>query len=229
MDIQSSFDDSLRNSMLPDSALDLAETGLDELLTNEALKHVPIVKTFIGITQVGVNIHDKLFLKKIISFLENIDDIEPNKRDAMIKKIDASKKYRLKVGEKLLYFIDVCEDYESSERLSELFKAVLKKKITYEQYLEAGNIIVRLSANDLEFFLETYKTPYMQEDARTLTHTGLVFSEMEEVEVDVEKIEPSDYDDPPEYYQSKVSGGKVNIASTPAGDTIFQVFQSEKK
>ena len=224
MDIQSTFDDSLRNTELPDAAIDVTEVSIDALIDNELLKQIPIVKIFLGVAQAGINIHDKLFLKKILSFLSNIDGIDPEERKQIISAIDGSKKYRLKVGEKLLYVIDSCADHEGAERVAKLFRAVLTKKITYEDYLEASSVIVRLSDRELRLFLNTYKIGYMDDDARELTHTGLVFSDTEEVAVDLRKVPKDDWDDPEEHYEADVSGGEVTIMPTSAGDTIYEVF-----
>jgi hypothetical protein len=229
VDIQKSFDDSIRNSTLPDAAIDWSEAGLDALLKNELLKQVPIVKLFLGAIQTGVNVHDKLFLKKVVSFLQNIDDIGPAERDKMINEIDQSKKHRLKVGEKLLYILDTCNDHESSERIAILFKAFLKRKITYDQYLEAASIVARLSQKELDLFLSAYYVYYIDDSANELMHTGLVFSETEEVAVDLNKIEQADWDDPPERYEADVSGGEVTIKPTSAGEIVFEVLGIGKK
>lgn len=224
MDIQSTFDDSLRNSALPDAAIDVAEVSIDALLNNDLLKQVPIVKTFLGVAQAGINIHDKLFLKKILSFLSNIDGTDPDERKEIINSIDNSKKYRLKVGEKLLYVIDSCDDHEGAERIAKLFRAVLTKSITYNEYLEASSIIARLSGRELELFLNSYKIGYMYDDASELIHTGLVFSRTEEISVDLRKVTQDDWDDPEEHYETDVSGGEITIMPTAAADTIYEVF-----
>ncbi len=224
MDIQGKFDDSLRNSVLPDAAVDIAESSIDALLDNELLKQIPIVKIFIGAAQVGVNIRDKLFLKKILSFLSNVDGIDLGERQRVISSIDNSKEYRLKVGEKLLYIIDSCEDYEGAERVARLFRAVLIGDIEYDDYLEASSIVTKLSNRELNLFLASYNVWYMGEGARELMHTGLVYSETKEVEVDLEKVEQGDWDDPPEHYKANVSGGDITIKPTDAGDTVYEVF-----
>lgn len=223
MDIQQSFDDSVRNSSLPDAMADITESSIDSLLDNELLKQIPIVKIFMGLTRVGLNIHDKLFLKKIISFLQGIDEFDPEARNEMINRIDDSRKYRLKVGEKLLYIIDSCDDYESSERVAKLFGAFLKERISYDKFMEAASIVARLSRSELKLFIDSYNISYMDDTAQELVHTGLVYIETQQVEVDVEKVERTDPDEQ-EYYRADVSGGDTTVVPTSAGDTVFEVF-----
>lgn len=224
MDIDKSFTESLKKSTLAAVPIDIAESTIDSLMSNSLIKEIPVVKLFVGLAQVGVNIHDKLFLKKILTFLQNIDVISIEDRNTMIDEIDSSKKYRLKVGEKLLYVIDSCEDYEASERVAKLFSAFLSKKINYDEYLEASSIVTRISNLELKLFIDSYDTWSMTRTAKGLTHTGLVYSETEEVSVDLIKVEQADWKDPEEHYEADVSGGDISIMPTSAGDIIYEVF-----
>lgn len=223
-DIQDSFTKTIKNTTLSDVAIDLTELSIDNLIDNDVIKQIPIVKTFVGIVSAGISMHDRLFLKKILGFLNEINDIDEGTRSKIISKIDMSKEYRIKVGEKLLYIIDSCEDYEHSGNASKLFREVLNNTISYDEFLEAASIVAILSSNELRLFLDSYNVWYMSDGANELTHTGLVYFETEEVEVDLKKITQDDYDDPEEHYEADVSGGETTIKSTAAGDTVFEVF-----
>ena len=59
-DIQKAFDETLQGSQLPDAGVDIVEASIDSLIDNDVLKEIPIVKTFVGLAQVGANINDKL-------------------------------------------------------------------------------------------------------------------------------------------------------------------------
>lgn len=224
MDIQKSFNESLKKSRLSDALFDISETSIDSLTDNTLLKQVPIVNTFIGMVQTGINIHDKLFLKKILSFLSKLDDISSDERIKLIEKIDKSDKYRMKVGEKLLYIIDSCADYENSDRVSLSFKAFLQGRISYDDFLDASSIVSRLSNSELDLFLQQHRGYYMGEPARELAHTGLVYFDVEDIEVDLEKFTPNDWDDPEEHYDANVSGGETTIMPTATGNVIYEIF-----
>jgi len=228
-EIEQSFSDSLKVSGLSDASIDIAESSIDLLLNNDLIKQIPIVKILLGVAQTSISIQDKLLLKKIISFLNNIDDVSIQERNSEIDKIDNSKKYRLKVGEKLLYLIDSCDDHEVAERIAKLFSAFLKHKISYDEYLEASSILTRLSYADLELFLQSYNVSTMDEDAKQLIYTGLIYSEIEEVEVEVTKSDPGDWDDPQDRYDTDVSGGEIRFIPTNAGDAVYEVFGLGKK
>lgn len=134
---------SLIDSDLSGIPADLLETSIDQYLDEGVLQDIPIVKTFMGLIKTGRNIKDKLFLKKIITFLQNLQDVDVKKRQEMIEEIDGSSQYQLKVGEKLLYILDHCEDYEKASYIAKLFKCFINEQIDYFHF----NILVDLINN----------------------------------------------------------------------------------
>ena len=48
------FQDSIFDSTLADSAIDIAEMALDTILVNGVLQEIPIVKTIIGVGKFGL-------------------------------------------------------------------------------------------------------------------------------------------------------------------------------
>ena len=229
-DIQYALESSIVGPLVKDGLMDVAEYSIDEVINNEIIKQIPIVKTVIGTIQTGVNVHDRLFLKKIVVFLVGINHILEKQRREVVDKIDSSKKYRMRVGEKLLYIIDKCDDYTNAENVAKLFSAMVKGDISYEQYLEASRIVSRISTNELDIFIEShYNSSSLCYEAINLLHTGLVFVDTEKPEVKVVKHEPADWDDPPEYYSSETSGGEAMPYSTQVGSIVFKVFGNEDK
>ncbi len=230
-DLEETFSQTLKSTQLPEAIIDVAEMTIDSIIDNKILNNIPVVKTFVGLTQVSINIHDKLFLKKILTFLNGVGEFEPTKREEMISKIDTSKKFRLKVGEKLLYILDSCSDYESAELIAKLFAAFLCGDIQYSDYMEASEVIARLSKQDLQDFIKQYSPTHMEtESVSHLLHTGLLSIVYEEIEVDVSKDEPGDWKDPQEdRYSADVRGGELLISPTSAGHTIFKVLASENR
>ena len=224
MDIQSALNKTLKQSRVSDILADMAELPIDSLIANETLKQIPVVKSFLALVETGANIHDKLFLKKILVFLCNIDDVSVTSREKMISKIDQSDKYRISVGEKVLYVIDACADHESASRASRLFRAFLLGKISYEDFISAAGIIARLSNGELELFLNSYEVYSMDDRAKELSHTGLVYFHVEDVEVDLEKHAQDDWDDPEEHYTADVLGGETTVLPTHVGNVVYDVL-----
>lgn len=229
-DIQQSFDSSIIGPLSLDSLIELSEYSIDEIVKNDTIKQIPIIKTLFAVIQTGLNIRDRLFLKKIAVFLAGISHIPEDKRQEMIDKIDNSKKYRIRVGEKLLYILDNCDDYINAENIAKLFSAMISGEISYEEYLGTSRIVSRISADELKLFIDShYESPALSYEAISLLHTGLVFVDTEKVDVKVVKHEPADWDDSPEYYSTETTGGEANLYSTQAGDVIFKVLGLEEK
>ena len=206
--IQESFDKTLKDTNFQDTAIDISEITIDNLLKDGLFKDIPIVGTLIHFAKLGANVRDLLFLKKIISFMNGLKDISPAKRSKMINKIDDSKEYRVKVGEKLLYIIDSCNDYENSENVSMLFKAYLKGKITYDEFLGSSNVIERIGSYDLKWFRKNARDYMPVEEVHSLISSGLFDLYYDEIGVTVE--DQDDYKST-DKYKTSVNGGLEQV------------------
>ncbi len=152
-DISNSLELTLKDSDLQGITVGLAETLTDALLEDGILKDIPVISTIVGLGKAGFKIRDRLFLKKIISFISELKEIPINKRNEIITKIDNSKQCRIKIGEKLLYIIDKCDDYEKSQLMGRLFKAFLEEKIDYDCFLRCSVVVDKAMPEDLMWFV----------------------------------------------------------------------------
>lgn len=220
--IQSSFEVTLTDSNLQNLSTDVTEFAIDSVLDNGLLKEIPIVSTIASILKIGVNIHDRLFLKKLLSFLSPLRNIPISERKKMIENIDNSKKYRVRVGEKLLYLIDSCEDHEISELVGILFKAYIEGKIIYDDFIKTASVLKKLNKGDFDWFIKERKSyNFDLDDTGDLISSGLFELYYEPVDVSVE-----DQDDFKERskYKTSVDGGGVSASPSRAGEIILEVF-----
>lgn len=127
--LSNSLEQTLKDSDLQNVTISLAEVFTDSLLEDGTAKDIPIIGTVIGLGKTAIGIKESLFLKKVIYFISELKNVSAAKRHSMIEKIDASGKFRTKVGEKLLYIIDKCEDHEKSQIIARLFSAFLLENI----------------------------------------------------------------------------------------------------
>lgn len=228
--IQASFDSTLKDSDLQNLGIDMAEVAIDSVLSAGLLKDVPIVGTLVSLSKVGANVHDKLFLKKIMSFLNGLKDISVEDRNKIIREIDESKKYRIKVGEKLLYIIDKCDDYEISELVSLVFKYFIKGNITYNEFLKVATILNNITVADFKWFIKDGRRCHNIGDAGDLISTGLFELNYDDINVDiVEKYDPI----PEKFrtskekkYETEVDGG-VSMNLSRSGKILLEIFSPE--
>lgn len=213
----------IKDTDLQDITIDLAETLTDSVLEDSIIKDVPILGTIIGLTRSVVNLRDRLFLKKIIYFLTNLNSIPQAKRHDMVSKIESSDDYKIKVGEKLLYIIDKCEDHKSAERSGKLFSAFLDGAITYSDFLRGASIIDKIFSEDLDLFLkenieDLQKVESLSDDPLSdfqhrLVNAGLFSSSINPVSVE----DQNDWKMTDKYI---VKGGRASVYLTEIGSVL---------
>ena len=153
--LSNALENALKDSDLQSVTTDFAETFTDSLLNEGILRDIPILGTIIGLTKATFNLNERLLLKKLIYFLSELQDISVEKRLKLILSIENSEKHKIKVGEKLLYIIDKCDDHITAKYVATLFSSFLNEKITYQDFLRGSTIIQKLFLQDLEQFIAT--------------------------------------------------------------------------
>lgn len=197
------------------------------MLKDGLLKEIPIVNTIVELSKFSANIQDRLFLKKVLTFLNKLKDISADRRKEMIEKIDTSKEYRIKVGEKLLYIVDSCDDHEISELIGVLFKAYIEETIDYADFLKASSVLSKLNISDFKWFTrERERHNFDLNDVGDLISSGLF--ELYYEQLDVRVIDEDDYkmlrENPSAKYKAEVEGGGISVFLSRAGEVILEVF-----
>lgn len=160
MTVLESFDETIVDSDLSSIPADLLEQSIDAIMEDGILQSIPIVRTIVGAIKTAGNIQDRLFLNKILSFLFHLKDVDPRQRQEMINNIDRSGIYQVRVGQKLLYIIDKCDDHTKSAYVARIFKAFIQRHISYSEFLRTVYAINNISSEDLQAFLQI---PYGQD------------------------------------------------------------------
>lgn len=153
MAVLESFDETIVDSDLSGIPADLLEKSIDAIMEDGILQSIPIVRTIAGAIKTAGNIQDRLFLNKILSFLFHLKDVDPRQRQEMINDIDRSGIYQVRVGQKLLYIIDKCDDHTKSAYVALIFKAFIQERITYPDFLRTVYTINNISSEDLINFI----------------------------------------------------------------------------
>lgn len=230
--LSKSFEHTLKDSNLHNVSISLAEVLTDSLMEDGIAKQIPIIGTVVGLGKTATGIKESLFLKKIIYFISEINNIPASKRQEMIDKIDASGKFRIKVGEKLLYIIDKCDDHEESQIIACLFSGFLSGRISYDEFLRASHIISQVIIEDLEWFVKEkwkesndWKYRYglrddclTVEEARNIASTGLVKIVSPEVSV-------RDQDDHKMSDPYIVEGSELCVEISDIGKKISEILK----
>ena len=219
-EISNSFTETLKDTDLQNVTIDLAESLTDSMLDDSLAKEIPIIGTVVGIYKTAIGIRERLFLKKVIYFIAELGSISKDKRKKLITKIDSSKKYRTKVGEKLLYIIDKCEDHEKVKLISRLFLAFLKEEINYSEFLRSASIIDRAFFEDIIWFVNGDWKHLSAEEIEGDLNSGLFVMKPDEIMV----RDQDDWKRASDPYI--VEGGELYAEATPTGEIIRKVLKT---
>lgn len=229
--ISNSLEETLKDSDLQGVSINLAETFSDAVLEDGILKDIPLLGTIIGTAKATFSLRERLLVKKLIYFITGLKSIDPIKRNKMISKVNESEKYNIKVGEKLLYIIDKCEDHISAQYISDLFLSFLKGEITYDEFLRAASTIQKLLTQDIAEFIntkveniETSITQYdkgLSDFQNSLITSGICATETERVTV-------RDQDDYKMNEKYVVEGGDLTVYLTEIGYTMKKMLKKSR-
>ena len=142
------------NSELTNITKDTLELGLDSILEDGLLKDIPVLGTIISFSKIGLNIKDRLFIKKLIYFLYNTKDIPVKERQKMISKINKTNKYKTSVGEKLIYILDKSDEIEKAQLIGSFFNCLLRNEVNYDMFIRGSEAINNSFLPDLRWFFE---------------------------------------------------------------------------
>lgn len=216
--ISGALEDTIKDSELHALTSDFSEAMLDSIMSDGLAKDIPIIGSIVGTGKVFLGLRERLFLKKIICFLSELKKISPKKRKEMVEKIDTSKKFKIKVGEKLIYIIEKCDDHEKSNVIAKLFSAFINETITYSEFLKSARIVDHTSTEDLADFVNSNWTRITIEEAGNFTFTGLANIESPSISVE-------DQNDRKESGKYIVHGDELNVYVTDLGLKIRQVLK----
>ncbi len=142
------------NSDLMNISKDVLEVGIDSILEDGLLKDIPGLNILSSLAKVGLNIKDRLFIKKLLHFLYETQSIPLKERRKTIQAINDSDDFQTKVGEKLIFIIDKADEAIKAKILGQLFSLVLEEKLGYQMFLRCAESINKIFTTDLNWFLD---------------------------------------------------------------------------
>ncbi|CAD7816820.1 hypothetical protein CHRY9390_03241 [Chryseobacterium aquaeductus] len=154
MNLQKEIIETIKSDNFIELISEVGDITFENFLENDSFKDIPILGFLIKGKNIINEIQDKLFAKKILSFLKQLEGTSNQSRSKQIDMIEHDPEYKIKVGEKLLYLLNDAEDYEKSEYIGKLFKSFLEEKIEYNDFLRCVNSINRISIVDFKDFLK---------------------------------------------------------------------------
>ncbi|KMQ58922.1 hypothetical protein ACM40_18330 [Chryseobacterium sp. BLS98] len=155
-------------------ASDLVEISLDSFISNETLKDIPVIGTITKLLSIGYSINDKIFIRKLIRFLSELNGLEQNFILKEIKYLDDSSEYNHKVGEKLLELITRIDSEGKPEILGKLFRNFIMKNISQYDFLKLSDIVEKVFYYDLILLKECKNDKFYINLDEELYNFGLI-------------------------------------------------------
>lgn len=141
-------------------------------LLNDAVEFVtdlPVVDVISKLIKLTYSIRDRLFVEKIIAFINGTKNLDETKRKKALCDIEVKMKGRS--GEQLLYMIDRMSNKQKVDYLSKLFAARVNNLIDTECFFRLFTALERIPYLDIEK-LRYYKSDYYDEYTIDVFHSA---------------------------------------------------------
>lgn len=141
-------------------------------LFNDAVEFatdLPVVDVIAKLIKITYSIRDRLFVEKIIAFINGTKNLDETKRKKALCDIEVKMKGRS--GEQLLYMIDRMSNKQKVNYLSKLFAARVNNLIDTECFFRLFTALERIPYLDIEK-LRRYKSDYYDEYTIDIFHSA---------------------------------------------------------
>lgn len=178
------FRQSIFNDSLADGIANIAEVGIDSIMSDGLLKDIPIVNLLLNASRTFKAIHERNLLKNTALFLDavNSQKIDDKKVQAYKKKLLNEKTAERELG-RVIVLLDQYVDNIKAQMLGKLFCQYIDRDYSWDKFCELSDILNRLFLDDMPFLYSIfgsegrqaiyhiYKIPY---NIKRLESIGLV-------------------------------------------------------
>lgn len=212
------FNQIIKSEDLKDITIDLVEKVLDNNIGDEIVKEIPILKSLVAVKKIYNSYTDRIFIKKAMFVLLELGESTLEQRNDLTNDLDDEDSSG---AEKILIAIDSLETHEKCKIFGRLCKLKALGEIDVDEFKRLTKLIQDAYIDELallpilslklektkekKYSIYKGKNIYMEE-FYPLLGLGLIYQEQSE-QTPIEKVEPSDYDDPAPYYR----GGEIEM------------------
>ncbi|MBX3723284.1 MAG: hypothetical protein KF713_15680 [Turneriella sp.] len=161
-----------KNRPVEQLLVDNSEVSLDQVLESGIIRELPIIKNLVALTKAGIGLRDYLYMKRIVRFVQNAENITPEERDEFLKKYGSAD-----FSDDLLLIIEKSDTLQKAAYIGKAFKALLKGAIELKQFKDLSHAINKANTDNLAILDEIYypvisrRNPSVQDD---LLQAGLL-------------------------------------------------------
>lgn len=147
--LEVSLIDSIANAEMKGLVGDATELALDAVLDDGLLRDIPVVGTVSRIYRTAVSIRDRLFLKKVLSFLSEFSGVEESERQRFAEQLETDEGSRARAGAALALLLDRLDDLDKPRIIGRLYRARLNNGLSFAKLRRFCMIVERAHLPDL--------------------------------------------------------------------------------
>ena len=147
--LEVSLIDSIAKGELKGLAGDAVEIAIDAVLDDNLLQAIPVVGTIGRLYRTGVSIRDRLFLRKVLSFLNELSDVRESDRKRFAEELGKDAGSRSRAGAALVLLLERLDDLEKAEVIGRLYRARLEHGLSFDELRRFCMIVERAHLPDL--------------------------------------------------------------------------------
>lgn len=128
----------------------LVDVGFNMKTALSILSEIPVLDKAIKAYGLGVSLHNDLFLKKIMGFLNGCGNITAGEKTEFGKRLENDADYCKKVGENVLLILDRLDNFDKTKILGKVFAGRYRGEIDETTFFRLAAAICNASIADLE-------------------------------------------------------------------------------
>jgi len=154
------FKQSIFNESLVDEMANIAEIGIDSILSEGLLRELPIFNLLLGASRTIKNIQERNLLKNTAIFINEVNShkIDEKKLQKYKEKLGNEKFAERELG-RVLILLNQYVDNIKCRILGRLFIEYVNQELTWEKFCELSDTVNRFFLDDIPFLLEISNSP----------------------------------------------------------------------
>jgi hypothetical protein len=111
--------DNVTKTELKGLSVGLGDVAIDSIMNDGLLKDIPILSSLVSLSKIGSGIRDRMYIKKVVLFLDAISKCEAVDRKKISDQLDTDANKR-KFGETILLLIEQADNIRKPELMGHL-------------------------------------------------------------------------------------------------------------
>lgn len=135
------------------------DMGYVGVVDSGVFERIPLLGTIYGLGKTALNIRDRIFISKVLSFLSSVgDDTSQEERDCFCHRLRNDPSYRAKVADTLLVLLDRLDHLDKADLLAKILVGLIHDRIDEDTYWRLATSVDRAFMGDLRELLGYYSS-----------------------------------------------------------------------